>query len=198
MRIREAAIFAAYASIIVYGLSAIPSLLTESPLAPSNANAILMAPLSFAAVFFTAALYLRKRPLHHPSHGAALGALGAFAVYCITVLCLMAVFYSTVAQWSEDGQSGHIPGAFGLYAIVLSPVLMPATLFIGAFAGMMYVHVKRLLGFSRPVTQAKPARRRRRIGMALALTAMVVIAVPSMIFLGGLPALMLLGSLIHH
>lgn len=197
MRIREAAIFAAYASVIVYGLVTIPSLLMERSSTSSFSSAILMIPLTFAAVFITAVKYLQSRPLDHPAQGAALGAHGAFGIYCFTVFCLMAIFYSTVANWSEDGRPGQAPGAFGLYAIILSPVLMPASLFFGALAGIVYVHLKHFLGFTRSAAtgSATPTRRRRQMSAALKLTAMVIVAIPIMIFLGGLPALMLLNAL---
>ena len=195
MRIREAAIFAAYASVIVYGLVTIPSLLMEGSGSSSFSNAMWMIPLTFAAVFVTAIKYLQSRPLDHPAQGAALGAHGAFGIYCFTVFCLMAIFYSTVANWSEDGRPGQAPGAFGLYAIILSPVLMPAALFFGALAGIVYVHLKHFLGFSGPAADAAPTRRRRHMSAALKLTAMVIVAIPIMIFLGGLPALMLLNAL---
>lgn len=195
MRIREAAIFAAYASVIVYGLVTIPSLLMERSGSSSFSNAMLMIPLTFAAVFITAVKYLQSRPLDHPAQGAALGAHGAFGIYCFTVFCLMAIFYSTVANWSDDGRPGHAPGAFGLYAIILSPVLMPAALFFGALAGIVYVHLKHFLGFTKSAAPAAPTRRRRNMNPALKLTAMVIVAIPIMIFLGGLPALMLLNAL---
>lgn len=195
MRIREAAIFAAYASVIVYGLVTIPSLLMERSGSSGFSNAMLMIPLTFAAVFITAIKYLQSRPLNHPAQGAALGAHGAFGVYCFAVFCLMAIFYSTVANWSEDGRNGQAPGSFGLYAIILSPVLMPASLFFGALVGIVYVHLKHFLGFTRSAAPATPTRRRRHMSAALKLTAMVIVAIPIMIFLGGLPALMVLNAL---
>lgn len=198
MRIREAAMFAAYASVIVYGLSAMPALVTASPSAPTNVDAILMVPLTYTAVFIASVLYLRRHQMIRASHGAELGALSAFFIYCAMVISLMSVFYSSVEHWYSQGLTSQTPGAIGLYGIVFSPVLLPAALMIGALAGMMYVHVKRLLGLATPVMEGPPTRRRRRIGMALAMTAMVVIAVPAMIFLGGLPALMLLSSLLRQ
>lgn len=195
---REAAVFAAYASVIVYGLSVLPSLLTENPSAPSSVNALMMVPLTLATVYIIAVQFLRRRRLNHQMNGAALGAFSAFSVYCVMVFCMMILFYSSLDYWTTQGKTGHIPGAIGLYAIVLSPVLMPAALFVGASAGMVYVHFKFLLGFACPVTQGPQKRRRRRISTALVLTAMVAIAIPSMIFLGGLPALMLIGSLVHQ
>lgn len=196
MRIREAAIFAAYASVIVYGLATIPSLLMERPGSSGFSNAVWMIPLTFAAAFITAVKYLQSRPLDHPAQGAALGAHGAFSIYCFTVFCLMAIFYSTVANWSEDGRPGQAPGSFGLYAIILSPVLMPASLFLGALAGIVYVRLKHFLGFTRSAAESgTTTRRRRQMGATLKLTAMVIVAILIMIFLGGLPALMLLNAL---
>ena len=189
---REAAMFTAYASIIVYVLTASLSLLLGSPGSPSNIEANLMAPVTMIVVFITASIYLTKHRLERDSHGAALGAFSAFAVYCATVFCLMAIFYSSVHHWIDHGRSGHAPGAVGFYAIVFSPVLLPAALALGAVCGIAYMRLKRRFGMIE-TTHRKPFRRRRRISLVVVLTALVAIAVPTMILLGG-PALLILGG----
>ena len=192
---REAAIFAAYATVIVSGLTAILSLLMGRPSSPGGINANVMAPITFIVVITVATIYLRNHRLGRDSRGAALGALSAFTLYCTMVFCLMAVFYSSVQQWIEQGKTGHVPGATGFYAIVLSPVLMPLVLLIGAGCGIVYIRLKHILGYTANAAPVSGTRRRRHIGMVLALTAMVVIAIPTMIILGGLPALMILGNI---
>ena len=189
---REAAIFAAYASIVVYLPTAALSVLMGRSDSPSNIDPNLMLPMTLVVVFITASIYLNKNRLMRESHGAALGAFSAFAVYCATVLCMMAVFYSSVQYWSEQGKSGHVPGTLGFYAIVLSPVLLPATLALGAGVGIAYMRLKRRFGHI-DTSHRTMVRRRRRISLPVALTALVMIAVPAMYLLGG-PALLMFGG----
>lgn len=189
---REAAMFAAYASTIVYVLTACLSVLMGGPNSPGIIDPNMMTPVTMIVVFITASIYLSKNRLVRESHGAALGAFSAFAVYCAMVFFLMAVFYSSVHYWIDQGKSGHVPGAFGFYAIVLSPVLLPAALALGAVCGIAYMRLKRRFGHIE-TSHRSPVRRRKRINLIVALTALVVLAVPAMILLGG-PALFILGG----
>ena len=189
---REAAIFAAYASIVVYLPTAALCVLMGRSDSPSNIDPNLMLPMTLVVVFITASIYLNKNRLMRESHGAALGAFSAFAVYCATVLCMMAVFYSSVQYWSEQGKAGQVPGTLGFYAIVLSPVLLPAALMLGAGVGITYMRLKRRFGHIE-TTHRTMVRRRRRVSLPVALTALVMIAVPAMYLLGG-PALLMFGG----
>ena len=86
-----------------------------------------------------------------------------------------------------------MPGTLGFYAIVLSPVLLPAALVLGAGAGIAYMRIKSRFGLIEN-THRSQVRRRKRISLIVALTAMVMIAVPTMYLLGGPALLMFSGA----
>jgi hypothetical protein len=79
----------------------------------------------------------------------------------------------------------------GWYGLILSPVLLPGPMLVGAFAGMFYIWAKRRLGLGDAMQARQPMNRGRRWVFVIALIAAPVLFLPGFFFLSGVPGMMM-------